>query len=361
MRKFSLALAGLAALFAVAPAAQAAAPGGPRLAYARISFVPSPTFAETPDITDLLRGNLVTSDAVGQQPQVLLGSELGSDVLPTGDISWSPDGSTLALSGQTGPVRETPSSDIYFIGADGSGFRQITGLGDAFAPVLSADGATIYFDRLNPTPPPKITHDGDSTGYAIAIPTTSIWEIRVDGTGLGRLSPKNNSVSYAATSVSPATGDLAFDRSICGPRSCRHSAWLMSPSTGASTLLAKRSALPVFSPDGRQVLLDNFRDHNWRGKRPSSELYALDLSTGAMRRLTHSRNVSEELSSWDPSGQRIAFSSSGPARPRISEINADGTCETPVVSAKKKGAFAPFIVALAWQPGPGREAGRIAC
>ena len=66
------------------------------------------------------------------------------------------------------------------------------------------------------------------------------------------------------------------------------------------------------------------------------------------------------MSSWDPSGQRLAFD-----RYRgdhyewansILEINADGSCETEVL-AKKRTIF----YGAAWQPGPGREAGRIGC
>jgi hypothetical protein len=38
------------------------------------------------------------------------------------------------------------------------------------------------------------------------------------------------------------------------------------------------------------------------------------------------------------------------------QVNADGTCQTKVVSAKSTFFFVPT-----WQPGPGRGAGRIEC
>jgi hypothetical protein len=38
------------------------------------------------------------------------------------------------------------------------------------------------------------------------------------------------------------------------------------------------------------------------------------------------------------------------------QINADGTCPTKLLSSPRAKFFAP-----AWQPGSGREAGRIAC
>ena len=78
-------------------------------------------------------------------------------------------------------------------------------------------------------------------------------------------------------------------------------------------------------------------------------------------------NVSGGLNwpSWDPSGQRIAFtklndlegSPLGLVKARsIEEVNADGTCPMSVPSLRRG-----FFSGAAWQPGPGREAGRIAC
>lgn len=40
----------------------------------------------------------------------------------------------------------------------------------------------------------------------------------------------------------------------------------------------------------------------------------------------------------------------------LMEINADGSCQTKVISMA-----GTYLLAPAWQPGPGREAGRIEC
>jgi nitrogen fixation protein FixH len=70
--------------------------------------------------------------------------------------------------------------------------------------------------------------------------------------------------------------------------------------------------------------------------------------------------------SWDPSGRRIAFTRlggggfGGLSLPHqgnaVMEINADGTCLTRLLSIGR-GSFS----GSSWQPGPGREAGPIAC
>ena len=70
--------------------------------------------------------------------------------------------------------------------------------------------------------------------------------------------------------------------------------------------------------------------------------------------------------SWDPSGQRIAFTRLGggtlgeSSHPHegnaVMQINADGTCLTKVISDPELTLFGS-----AWQPGVGREAGPISC
>jgi WD40 repeat protein len=75
--------------------------------------------------------------------------------LPLESVSgptWSPDGRQLVLSGTAGGV-----TDLYFVNADGTGFRRLTndGYGD-FQPQWSPDGKTIAF-----------TTDRDSASFDI--------------------------------------------------------------------------------------------------------------------------------------------------------------------------------------------------
>jgi Tol biopolymer transport system component len=110
-----------------------------------------------------------------------------------------------------------------------------------------------------------------------------------------------------------------------------------------------------FSPDGSKISV--FREV---GRRPTSDLFVLNVASGSLRRLTRTPHKEELFASWDPSGERIVFARSPRHRLEspnsIVEINADGTCETEVLSQKRTVFYAP-----AWQPGPGREAGPIEC
>jgi Tol biopolymer transport system component len=92
-----------------------------------------------------------------------------------------------------------------------------------------------------------------------------------------------------------------------------------------------------------------------------------------LTRLTRTRSIDEGNPSWDPSGQRLAFArgstpsgfENGPfASPtRILQINADGSCETLMFpkQVRHNPYFGRDFAAPSWQPGPGREAGRILC
>ena len=84
-----------------------------------------------------------------------------------------------------------------------------------------------------------------------------------------------------------------------------------------------------------------------------------------VRRLTRTRGGIELWPSWDPSGERIAYTrlhggsflgflGFGDA---ILQVNADGSCGSTVLG----GRFGVAYWGGAWQPGPGREAGRIPC
>ena len=82
-------------------------------------------------------GAIFVAGADGSDVQQLTVPPTGaSDGFP----AWSPDGSTIAfLRGGGG------TSDIYAVGADGSGLRQLTTSGDAIDPAWSPDGTKLVF------------------------------------------------------------------------------------------------------------------------------------------------------------------------------------------------------------------------
>jgi len=123
----------------------------------------------------------------------------------------------------------------------------------------------------------------------------------------------------------------------------------------------------VYSPDGSKIAF--FRGRTVKAPDGSAgwttDLFTVDAGGGGLRRLTRSPGI-EYSQSWDPSGERLAYIRYPPVwrdpnelgyGSAVLQVNADGTCRRPIVG----GSPLTAIFAVAWQPGSGREAGRIDC
>jgi WD40-like Beta Propeller Repeat len=140
-------------------------------------------------------------------------------------------------------------------------------------------------------------------------------------------------------------------------------------STGEVETVLRRADEPVYSPDGMRFAFLRWR---LRSRRDGSRVIMSDLFTAradgsGVRRLTDTPFRDELYASWDPSGERLAFVRYLPEHVEdlfievgvgaaVVQMNADGTCQRSVLE--------PSFIAIygtAWQLGPGREAGRIAC
>ena len=121
----------------------------------------------------------------------------------------------------------------------------------------------------------------------------------------------------------------------------------------------------MYSPDGTKIALVRRVDGYGRSEGEDTDLYVINADGTGLRRLTRTPGQPELWPSWDPSGQRLAYVRLPLVRSEdaifgygnaLMEINADGTCQTRAFSPRPSLSFS-----LAWQPGPGREAGRIEC
>lgn len=147
----------------------------------------------------------------------------------------------------------------------------------------------------------------------------------------------------------------------------------LDTATGRLSGFARGAMQAAYSPDGSRIALISYRDRvvaqTEDGPRAIGELYVVGANGSGWRRLTNNREKQEESPAWDPSGQRLAFTSdSGPEWLRmgltnvVMEINADGSCPTNVFGVpREEKALGPGLYGPTWQPGPGREAGPIAC
>jgi Tol biopolymer transport system component len=254
--------------------------------------------------------------------------------------AWSPDGTEIAFSRMRGT-----HSEISLISADGSELRSVPTTRGGVLPVFAPDGKSLAFSRFR----------REKHGLHGPYESTSVWIVDLETGESRQLTLWRDHLEQYASSFSPDGTTLLITRSDYDRRSGEPEIVALHFDGRTSGLLVGHGLFPAYSPDGSQIAL--FRFH---GRNEQSDLYVIDADGANLRRLTHTRSQDELFASWDPSGERIAYSSFREFEPReeaaLVQINADGTCPTTVLSQPNVAFVGPV-----WQPGPGREAGRIAC
>ncbi|HEX5762504.1 MAG TPA: hypothetical protein VFY04_05220 [Solirubrobacterales bacterium] len=342
MRRRLLGCAATIALLA-AGVSVAAAPEGPRLAVIR--------YTENPDRLELL-----TVDSSGAGPLRLTGGGRDSGPLPfpAAPLSWRPDGTEIAFNALVGRGRDrVPKLAIFLASADGRGVRRVAGTVGGVGPVFSPDGRTVAFTRIRSRAHRTVDGKVTNSGFTGA----SIWILDLLDGAQRRLTPWRNGLEYFASSFSPDGSTLLATRHDYRPTR-KFKLVALNMASGGVYRFGRDGLLPVYSPDGSEIAF--FRQ---MGALRASELFVLDVAGGALRRLTRTPKIDELFASWDPSGERLAytrFPSSEAADEGLGtavvQINADATCQMKLLSVRGAGFHVP-----AWQPGPGREAGRISC
>jgi TolB protein len=341
----------LALLFAVG-AATAAAPEGPRLAVVRVTAA-----------AHKFKLELVTVGQGGGHRLRLAGGGSRSRPWPFyfSPPSWSPDGESVAFSGIVGSHHGDNHElrlKLFTVRADGSGLRAIRGTRGASDPVFSPDGHTIAFtrsiDRDEPT-----TVGGKRRKYGFS--GASIWTVDLLTGAQRQLTPWRDGFSYISSSFSPDGSTLLATHMDYGLLNESEPVALQLDGSGSRRLLEDGSS-PVYSPDGSEIaLIRPTVEYLDSEERSGSDLYVMNADGTNIRRLTRTPERYEDSPSWDPSGERLAYEQfrvfgEGIGDYAVVQVNADGSCRTKAVSAPRA-----FFLAPAWQPGPGREAGRIEC
>lgn len=353
IRRLAGAALAACALFALLAAGAAAeVPAGPRLTFMRAG---SSKF------------QLVSSDPAGQDQQAIISGGSNSQLLPFpfSPPSWSADGTRVAFTGISHP-KDQPVIDVYSASADGSSLVKLPGTRESSYSVLSPDGHTLAFAREREREAWR-PHRGVVTVFR----SVSTWLLDLDSGALRQLTPWRNGLSEYPSSFSPDGLTLAASRY----RRLRHdrtraSAIALRLDGSGLSILAENASEPVFSPDGMRLALITtgkqkiFKLEGGTATVTPTELAVANADGSGLVKLTHTR-VQELRPSWDPSGQRLAYiqfnAGGGEASflgfaDSIMEINANGTCRTKILSAPKV-----ILYGATWQPGPGREAGPIAC
>jgi TolB protein len=329
-------------------AVAAEAPTGPRL-----------TFVRTSD-----RGpELVSADANGGDERVILGGEGRGGPVPSPFLapSWSADGSLVAVAEIAG---KPPAIDLYTAAADGSSVRKLPGTRDAFQPVLSPDGRTVAFSREKQ----RRAHHGR---HVTLFRSVSTWLLDIETGVAKRITPWQNGLFEFPASFSPDGSTLALSKTqMRADGGIKFAAIAERLDGSGAQVLATHATEPVYSPDGSRVALvatgkrRTIKSSDGETIYTMTDLAIANVDGSGFVRLTHTA-ARETQPSWDPSGQRLAYTrlkvSGGEADffgfgDSLMEINADGSCQTQVLSDPAVSLFGPT-----WQPGPGREAGPIVC
>jgi Tol biopolymer transport system component len=353
--RFRLFASVLLAALSMAAIAGAAVPPGPRLAFVASHPYPNPG------------GEIATVGTDGALQLKLVGGSDASAVSPVDGAgpSWSADGSSFAFTGVDGGA----TTAVFVAAADGTHLHVVPASHKILfegGPVVAPDGHSVAVLRID-----VIAGQIERQARASApkeeklMVRFAIWSLDVKGGGMHRLTPWTRNSVLLPSSYSADGSALAatqFKRGSALPRAVS-----IDLASGRASVLAADAKEPVYAADGRVAVV---RDHLDRRRPPrngralkSSDLLVVPAHGVATTRLIRVRG-GLAWPSWDPSGQRLAFTKLNgdtlgtPLRSSnsIGEVNADGSCPTTLLSLKRG-----FFSGVSWQPGADRGAGPIAC
>jgi Tol biopolymer transport system component len=351
IRRVVVAGATLAALLFPAATANGLAPMGPRIAFFRLT--------EKPETLEL-----ITTDPRGGEEQLLAGG--GRRVRPLPYVfdtpAWSPDGASIAFAGWP---RKLPSdgslgTEIFLVGADGSGLHRVPGTANGFSPVFAPDGGSIAYARVRQVGSPQHLGVGRET-------TTWIFDL---DTGMAhRVTAWRRDLQVTPSSFAPDGSALALTRQR-GTHAAEIVALRLDGS--GSDVLTRDGGDAVYSPAGGEIAFlraDRRQAHRVPHSKKTSvetttDLFTMKADGSSARRITNTPGQIELWPSWDPSGRLLLFTRFRGGTEAglfglgdtIVETNGDGTCPTRLMAG-----YGTAFYGASWQPGSGREAGPITC
>jgi len=228
--------------------------------------------------TDQRYSNLWIIQTDGSQNRPLTTGHRGDE-----SPRWSPDGTRVAwISDQEG------SPQLYVRWLDGGQTARLTNLGfPPASPVWSPDGRQIAFTTFVPQEGPRIADlPSPPEGAKWAEPATVIDKLVYRFNGEGYLKP-----GYTHLFVVPAEGGT--------PRQISSGDY----QHGGTAFTASE---PVWTPDGRHLIMSAIRRPDYELEPLDTEVYEFAVADGAVRQLTH-RKGPDDSPALSPDGKQIAY------------------------------------------------------
>jgi Tol biopolymer transport system component len=311
------------------------------------------------------RTDMIVMDPSGRRRHVLVRvAGHGGVEVEVARPAWSPDGHWLvfaAVVGRQAKRVEQPTTDLFVVRADGSGLRRLTRTGVASDPAWSPDGHTIVFAAL--------TRDaGDPNNFTRD--AAPLMRVNRGGTDLRELTPLVRGQVDRPGSFSPDGTHVVFTRfdvtALARAGRIETSIDAMRADGSELRRLVAGGSDPTYSPDGHRIAFVSNRDSHGTirtGEDESeyaNELYVMNADGTGAHRLTHSSKLIEFAPTWSPDGTRIAYARQAEGFTKtIAVINANGTCGHEIAGDRAENVW---YTEPSWRPDrPGAHEGVMRC